>query len=41
MFPLGIIHKVRTYERGGGGGGRGMVQIEMYWPVWVRGEVQL
>ena len=40
MFPLGIIHKVRTYERGGGGG-RGMVQLEMYWPVWVRGEVQL
>ena len=39
MFPLGIIHKVRTYE--GGGGGRGMVQQEMYWPVWVKGEVQL
>ena len=38
MFPLGIIHKVRTYE---GGGGRGMVQLEMYWPVWVKGEVQL
>ena len=23
MFPLGIIHKVRTYEGGGGGAGAG------------------
>ena len=23
MFPLGIIHKVRTYEGGWGGGGGG------------------
>ena len=23
MFPLGIIHKVRTYEQGGGGGRAG------------------
>ena len=23
MFPLGIIHKVRTYEQGGGRAGNG------------------